>query len=747
MTEIIRAAPNGGVPVHRVPTVSDILRDRITALATEHWAPVSGSGDSKKKRKAFSEAVIDDIFDKELNRLGNLSRLQLLDFTCYLENYLWPNYSASSGRKHLLSIVMLINEKFRDGVSSAVAELTEDEEKFATFFKAVVRLSLCDDSDLPYLHKSFVLHFLVNIYQSLEHVAVRKACLPYLSLPLWLALSEERLQRELAAHPALKKHWQHLVQTKSSFSSSARGQSTGTSTAEAEETETAPKKRGRGAAAGSKAKKTATTASVAEAESEESKRDKELVNTWIPTLFFKFLEFVENHPVDAVLGFHERLYVEHFLEFCIDLLSQLPTRRFLNTFLADVHFVIRCRRSALWSARAEVCGSEGARPLVDDAMDPEESTDLSDNDLFRRLVEAIDALVHFEVQDQTGKALSSVEVAGRHSGRLHHAQAVAYKQYKEAIGDSFVYSSIGELGKPETIKKCLELVDMETLTNFSVDIGALSSRDVDSRYFNSPGATPFVMDVLVDYLRLRPSQLDSLNQTPLYPTEQDLWDPRLIPAVRHGGLWGAPGDSALALPKLNLQFLTMHDYLVRNFTLFKLESAYEIRQDLCDAIRRMAPRQFPGAPVTFGGWSRMTVPVSSFSFSHIAKPNIGEECPSSVKCVVEVDISRYQGAIREEWESFREHDVVFLITFENPAPSASSGVELFKQERSELALGRRPQKREEKGSAYENDMNFPKEFGIKYIRGAEVYEFRDEENVVLNDFTRCVLWSKSNISV
>jgi len=28
----------------------------------------------------------------------------------------------------------------------------------------------------------------------------------------------------------------------------------------------------------------------------------------------------------------------------------------------------------------------------------------------------------------------------------------------------------------------------------------------------------------------------------------------------------------LALPKLNLQFLTFHDYLLRNFNLFRLEA-------------------------------------------------------------------------------------------------------------------------------------------------------------------------------
>ena len=30
--------------------------------------------------------------------------------------------------------------------------------------------------------------------------------------------------------------------------------------------------------------------------------------------------------------------------------------------------------------------------------------------------------------------------------------------------------------------------------------------------------------------------------------------------------------ACLALPKMNLQFLTLHDYLLRNYTLFRLES-------------------------------------------------------------------------------------------------------------------------------------------------------------------------------
>jgi intron-binding protein aquarius len=54
-------------------------------------------------------------------------------------------------------------------------------------------------------------------------------------------------------------------------------------------------------------------------------------------------------------------------------------------------------------------------------------------------------------------------------------------------------------------------------------------------------------------------------------------------------MWVA-GETCLALPKLNLQFLTAHDYLLRNFNLFRLEATYEIREDLADVLSRVNAR-------------------------------------------------------------------------------------------------------------------------------------------------------------
>lgn len=76
----------------------------------------------------------------------------------------------------------------------------------------------------------------------------------------------------------------------------------------------------------------------------------------------------------------------------------------------------------------------------------------------------------------------------------------------------------------------------------------------------------FLLELLVTRHARRASQLQELNEMPLYPTEDVIWNENIVPTEYFSG------DGCLALPKLNLQFLTLHDYLLRNFNLFRLES-------------------------------------------------------------------------------------------------------------------------------------------------------------------------------
>lgn len=127
------------------------------------------------------------------------------------------------------------------------------------------------------------------------------------------------------------------------------------------------------------------------------------------------------------------------------------------------------------------------------------------------------------------------------------------------------------------------------------------------------------------------------------------------------------GEGCLSLPKLNLQFLTLHDYLLRNCNLFRLESTYEIRQDVEDAVSRMLPWKSEEGEVMFGGWARMALPIASFAVVEVSKPHIGEKKPSRVRADVSVTLS-VRREIQDEWESLRKHDVCFLVCVKPTCP-------------------------------------------------------------------------------
>lgn len=91
----------------------------------------------------------------------------------------------------------------------------------------------------------------------------------------------------------------------------------------------------------------------------------------------------------------------------------------------------------------------------------------------------------------------------------------------------------------------------------------------------------FLLEIFLFENRKRQSQINAINEMSLYPDEKVLWDEDLVPDINY------TGQAPLALPKLNLQFLTLHDYLLRNFNLYRLETTYQIRLDIQDAIRRV----------------------------------------------------------------------------------------------------------------------------------------------------------------
>jgi len=127
------------------PTVEQISSDRLTQLANQYWVPGEG-------KKAYQPQIIDDIYRKEIK--GSkfaVKRIMLLEFSQYLENYLWANFESSKATtEHLMSIMVMLNEKFREGVPPWETFKAKPQH-FRDFFQSIMELSLSDNEVLYWI--------------------------------------------------------------------------------------------------------------------------------------------------------------------------------------------------------------------------------------------------------------------------------------------------------------------------------------------------------------------------------------------------------------------------------------------------------------------------------------------------------------------------------------------------------------------------------------------------------------------
>ena len=580
--------------------------------------------------------------------------MQLLEVSGYLENYLWPYFAheLEVGLEHKVSMLLIINEKYRSGLS-AFEELSKDPARCQRFYEAIVDLFLdpgqleaaCTAAAATVSIRSGgsgggrgrasgstallvqYVTFIINSFRSIENPVVRQCTLRYVSLPLWEHLSRTRLQQEVTSSPALAAHWQSYSAQKAgaeggdASSSGSRGKDPGISSAGKK----AAKKTSATAGGKRKRKGLEPTAGVGAGDSsdaavQQQNAQKALAamrrdSQWLPSIIASFLDDIASpspsslpacstsrpsKPPAGTVKFYSRV-----LELLIDLLSQIPTRRFLKILLEDVHFVLICKQSSV------------LREL--------------NNTLLQQLVEMVDAYMHFEVDDHSGEALTWQQMLERSAARINELQQVAYRDFPDELRD-LVFSSVGELSKREHLLRHIQLLESDQLLKLGKALRIVTDTDENITSTSTAGATgtsdvllhgrrwlnlrgddgAFLRDLLLEHLVPRARQIDALNMMPLYPSEQLLWDRHQLPLSSFYN-----GDEVLALPKLNVQFLTIHDYLLRNFTLFRLESAYEVRDDICDAVRRMGPKRGLRGDTSFVGWARMALPIATLSIDEV----------------------------------------------------------------------------------------------------------------------------------
>ena len=598
------------------PTVDQIFSDPLTQLSMKVWAP-----QVPPDRRVLIPDLINNIYQREcLNSGFSTRRLMILELSQYLENYLWPHFHPGASKQHVLSIVAMVNEKYREGLQPWDV-FVEFPDRFPSFFHAVLDKCLSAEKEVRMKEQLHLLIFLVHCFNSLAVDLVREQVWKLVSQPTWNNLIPSRLEKELHSNPTMRKFFKKL------------------------------------------ARKDADMDELTQFAALKERK-------FMTRLFHKFFRVLYRVPEEGERASRlDIAYCERFLELLIDLEAQLPTRRYFNTLLDDSHLVVLCSLAPLVSR--------------------------TDGNLFAQLLEILKFYAGFEINDQTGMPLTINGVTSIHYNKIASLQRAAFKNYSDLR--TFALSNISRIDTRDSLKKHFTPLPYETLHNIAAYLCLVPPYDSDSEKFSKV----FIIELLVSHHERRKSQLDILNQTPLYPSQDILWNENIVPSAYYSG------ESCLALPKLNLQFLTLHDYLLRNLQLFKLESTYEIRLDIEDSLTRMKPRITPQGDVIFLGWARMAQKVQGFSVVEVGRTNVGESWPCRVRADVTVNLHVHPD-VRTEWESLRKHDVCFLITV-YPTLSVVNIDDVVEKK------------------------NFREQMGVRYIRGCEIEGMLDEEGKLIEE--------------
>ncbi|CAK7227873.1 hypothetical protein SBRCBS47491_006716 [Sporothrix bragantina] len=538
-------------------------------LAKQHWLK---GGKRAAKVKVKNDVIKDgiwDVLEKEGFTFKSLLSLETLQI---LESYLWPGYTEDASDIHVLLIVLITSAKKREHLDTwgVFADRPLD---FSSFFRRTLTMSL--DAAFSLTVRAHILSFIIHAFQSLDCAIVRKECAPLVSIATWHNIADDAKRDELLDQTShLRKAWR-------------------------------------------------AAAKRFDAADDEVKARLRFDRSWLYSLVLDFVGVLFDEATQS--SREAVLYCERFVEFLADLQSQLPTRRYVNALLQDLH----------------VLPALAVSPLFSD----------EDNGLLRDMTALLAHYTYFSVNDQTGAQLSETEAYDKHCARLAVLQRLSLKHFKDKL-TVLALSNYGSIDKREELESLLEpLADDEVVQLASL----LHLRTAYPPSCKVQIERKFLTEVLLAMFEKRPTFQDEARALDILPTEQSLFDKSLARTDRYDG------SQPLALPKLNLQYLSVGDFLWRSLVLYRCEAFYGIRQDVEMAVQLVAPTAGNAGETVFTGFSKMAMPVQKLSIAQVVPPLVGEDKPSLVKADVSIDFRGVKDFVRRDWEALRPDDAVFLV--------------------------------------------------------------------------------------
>ena len=430
------------------------------------------------------------------------------------------------------------------------------------------------------------------------------------------------------------------------------------------------------------------------------------------TLVCAFLAVLERLPGGADVPPPDApvRYCAAVLALLCTLLCQLPTRRFVHTYLVGMQLMPRLRLAPLTATATTT--SEPASPSAS------ASTAMR---ALRRLVARYEHYDSFPVDDATGAALDAAAAAQTQSRAVQALQAAAHRAHPAALR-ALVLAGAPALAAPARLAELLRPLPDAACRALAAALGLLPPHPRPGARDDTPLARSraFLVAVLAEPCRARPgTSAAPATALPLFPTEADLWDPDRCACERDcddeeedkdEDNGECTTDAELALPRLTPQYLAPRDYLERHFRVLALDAAAAARDDVETAVKHVAaafPGGAGGAPVLEGAW-RMALPVGDVRVVRVAEPRLGEAVPAAAVLEFGVALGACADAAwRAEWDALRPRDVLFLVAL-RAGPATRACAAACDPTRFDCA-----------------------ERGVVAVRGCELLDIRDDAGTVL----------------
>eukprot|EP01080_Neovahlkampfia_damariscottae_P006060 gene6060-10061_t len=513
--------------MNETPLLSEMMEDKLNEKAKKNWLKKT-KYDSKLIENIYKEDLFGSNFDSK--------KITLLEYTHYFENYLWLNFNDKSSYSHVMSIILMINEKKRqqDGILNWLEIFERNDILFSTFFKKYLNLYGEINS---MKEKEEYLSFLIICFQSFEIEMIRNECFNLIGPQILIHIGENRRNFEFENDKKLKKIYEKRIKKSTKL---------------------------------------------------ESNFIFNLLNDDLITFIKK-----EN------LKEEELKICDLILELLIDLLSQLPTRKFIQILLDDLRILCYCKFYFLNS----------------------------------KYLNLFEYYLNFEM---TTKELEN---------RILNLQKICFKFHQKNLKELSI-RNISSLKIRYNLKKWFSILDLNELIELSDRLNITIRNKEDEE---------FLIEILIS--NFEEIKKENFEQVILFPTEKDIFK-----------------KEKEILPKLNLQFLSFKDYLIRNFKLFKESSIFNLKLEIEEAILKMKPRRNIITNSTeFIGDYKYCVGLKDF---RILDSNNNE----FVEAYLNYSLLNLKKENRKEFEEIKQFDILMLLNIDilNQSNPLSNSIKLIR---------------------------------------------------------------------